>query len=147
MTRPPSAYQGTEDAFQRTAIGLVRIIARSAGIDERAVMHVPNGGRRDKATGAKLKGMGVVAGYPDIMVFASGFHDGRDSSDKMLDEIRGNMAIGLAIELKVWPNKPTEAQKAIHGILRAAGWRVAVCWSLDEVEDAANDYLNAKHRP
>lgn len=33
--------------------------------------HVPNGGKRDKATAAVLKRQGVKAGVPDIMYYAT----------------------------------------------------------------------------
>ena len=32
------------------------------------VFHPANGGKRDKVTAAKLKGLGVVAGIPDLMI-------------------------------------------------------------------------------
>lgn len=34
--------------------------------------HVPNGGKRDKATGARLKAMGVMAGVADWTVIRNG---------------------------------------------------------------------------
>ena len=38
--------------------------------------HIPNGGRRDKITGARLKAEGVVAGVPDVFLASprQGFH-------------------------------------------------------------------------
>ena len=60
--------------------------------------HVPNGGKRDKATAAVLKRQGVKAGVPDIMLPAAraGYH-------------------GLYIELKAGENTTTKKQKAdIH---------------------------------
>ena len=35
--------------------------------------HVPNGGRRSAAEGAKFKAMGVLAGVADILIFNDGF--------------------------------------------------------------------------
>lgn len=121
-TKPTGAYVGSEDAFQWTAMQLVRLILRRHGTDERLAMHVPNGGKRNAIVAAKLKRQGVVAGYPDIMVF---------------------VGMGLAIELKVWPNKPSEAQQVIHELLRAQGWRVEVCYGTDEVVRITNEYLCA----
>lgn len=56
--------------------------------------HVPNGGKRDKATAAVLKRQGVKAGVPDIMLPAAraGYH-------------------GLYIELKAGENTTTKKQK------------------------------------
>lgn len=50
-------------------IELVRLL-RKAGI---LVFHVPNEGKRSKTYGAKLKRMGVLAGVPDLFVFANGW--------------------------------------------------------------------------
>lgn len=135
-TKPPGCYVGKEDAFQRTAIALVRTIAHPKGVDPKAIMHVPNGGKRNAIVAAKLKAQGTVAGYPDIMVFhPEGL---RAMSDR---EGWGDRKVGLALELKVWDNKPSEAQEAIHELLRSAGWRVVVCYGIGEVESAVKDYL------
>lgn len=127
-TKPEGAWEGSEDDFQKEAIKRVRSIAKEAGVDPRAVMHVPNGGHRHPRVAAKMKAMGQVAGYPDIMVFG-GF-------DTMFSD-----GIGLALELKVWPNKPTDAQLAIHKILGDAGWSVNVCYSMVEVEEVSKYYF------
>lgn len=113
-SKPQGAYEGTEDAFQVSAIRLVRSRLRERGLDERQAMHVPNGGFRHFSVAVKMKKMGVVKGYPDIMVF------GPD----------------IALELKVWPNKPTDEQVEVHDILRSCGWTVHVCYGLDEVDKA-----------
>lgn len=133
-TKPPGAYVGKEDAFQKTAIGLVRSIASGAGVDHRAVMHIPNGGQRNAIVAAKLKAQGTVAGYPDIMVFEI-------VENRLIADSLSGYYMGLAIELKVWPNKPTPEQLAIHEILRDAGWRVAVCYGLGEVDKVAREYF------
>ena len=139
-TKPEGVYQGTESAFQKSAIRLVRSVAKC---DPRLVTHIPNGGQRTIMAGARLKAEGVVKGYPDIMVFSEGFHAGRDEADKWLDEVRGNMARGLALELKVWPNKPKPEQEELHDLLQRQGWRVAVCYGLGEVEQVTREYFKA----
>ena len=118
MTRPPGAYQGREDDFQESAINLARLVAMTAGVDPALVMHIPNGGARSAVVGAKLKRAGVVRGYPDIMVF-----------DK------------LALELKVWPNRPSQEQLHIHTLLRHLGWHVEVCYSMDAVNAALRKHF------
>lgn len=135
-TKPPGAYQGREDAFQKSAIAMVRSIAHPRGVDPRAIMHVPNGGQRNAIVAAKLKAQGTVAGYPDIMVFERSKLYGYDVTDAF-----GQFYAGLALELKAWPNKPSEAQEAIHDLLRKAGWSVVVCYGLGEVEEAVKAYL------
>lgn len=135
-TKPEGCYIGKEDAFQRSAISLVRALAHPYGVDPRAIMHVPNGGQRNAIVAAKLKAHGVVAGYPDIMVF---------HPEALLALSRregfGDRKAGLAIELKVWPNKPSDEQLAVHRILESSGWRVVVCYGLGDVENAVTEYL------
>lgn len=122
-------YRGSEDDFQVTAINLVRMIATTAGVDREAVMHVPNGGLRAQTTATRLKSMGTVAGYPDLMAFAIS-----DSHPEVF-------YYGLALELKVHPNKPTPQQLHVHGLLRKAGWKVEVCYGLDQVQRIAENYF------
>lgn len=136
--KPSGCYVGSEDYFQRTAINLVRSIAATQGVPKEAVMHVPNGGQRNAIVGAKLKGMGTVKGYPDIMVFHSTTHWPGGS------DCYGERVHGLALELKVWPNKPSPEQHHVHDILRDAGWDVLVCYGLDEVERVTKEYFNTK---
>lgn len=125
----PNLWRGTEDAFQIAAINLVRMIAATAGVDREAVMHVPNGGLRAQSTAKRLKAMGTVAGYPDIMVFAQG------SNTEMC-------FYGLALELKVHPNKPAPAQLHVHEVLRKCGWVVVVCYGIDQVQHSVERYFN-----
>lgn len=152
-TKPTGAYEGREDAFQIAAINLCRAIGRAAGVDPKAIMHIPNGGARNAIVGKKMKAQGTVPGYPDIMVFkpiaikvevplmkSRGF--------ELAALIRGEETVtesrvccGLALELKVWDNKPSPDQLHIHDLLRSAGWRVAVCYGLGEVERAIREYL------
>lgn len=155
-TKPPGAYVGSEDAFQRTAITLVRSIAATQGVPREAVMHIPNGGQRNAIVGAKLKGMGTIPGYPDIMVF----HPLAILQDVPLNKARSftlsdlleekshvtetRVRCGLALELKVRPNKPTPEQLHIHDLLREAGWKVAVCYGIDDVTSTTNEYFGIK---
>jgi len=53
----------------------------------------------------------------------------------------GQFYCGVALELKVWPNKPSEEQEKIHELLMRSGWRVAVCYSLDAVIDITKNYF------
>ncbi len=138
-TKPAGAYDGREDDFQKAAIELVRTIAAPHGVKPEAVMHIPNGGLRNAIVGAKLKGMGTVKGYPDIMVFHP-----RQSIPNNSEETSTQPYCGIAQELKVWPNKPSPEQLLIHAILRNAGWLVHVCYGLEDVEKATNEYFWAR---
>lgn len=136
-TKPAGCYIGKEDAFQVTSIRLVRIMLQRIGRDPRQAMHVPNGGARSAATGQRLKQQGVVAGYPDIMIFEPENVVSCDRRNGL-----GDRRCGLALELKVWPNKPKPEQEEVHELLRSAGWRVAVCYGMDEVESEVRRYAN-----
>lgn len=134
-TKPEGTYVGSESSFQKSAIKLVRSIAKC---DPRLVAHIPNGGQRTIMAGARLKAEGVVAGYPDIMVFHE--EDVWAAIERDEHPYRYN---GLAIELKVWHNRPSPEQEAIHELLRGQGWHVVVCYGLGEVEQVTREYFNA----
>lgn len=73
---------------------------------------IPNGGRRDAATGARLKAEGVLAGVPDVFLAAPS----------------GPYA-GLYIEMKRKAGgRATPAQKAMLATLESSGYAVAVCY-------------------
>lgn len=86
--------------------------------------HVPNEGKRSKATGARLKQLGLKSGVPDVCLPTA--HGGY---------------IGLYIEMKVKPNKPTENQKEWLRDLRGAGHFTAVCYNFEEAKELIEQYL------
>ena len=132
-TKPEGAYIGSESSFQKAAIKLVRSIAPC---DPRLVTHIPNGGQRTIMAGARLKAEGVVKGYPDIVVcHPANLRANHDWSYWMCEYV------GLALELKVWPNKPSEDQAELHQLLMMQGWRVKVCYGLGEVEQVTREYF------
>ena len=73
---------------------------------------VPNGGWRSAIEAAIFKGIGVVAGIPDIIII----HAGR--------------CFGL--ELKADRGRLTNVQRDAHERMRAAGAHVATAWGIDE---------------
>lgn len=89
---------------------------------------VPNGGKRDKATAAKLKAEGVKAGVPDVVlpVARGGFH-------------------GCYIELKVGKNKTSAEQNAWLNALKAEGYFVDVSYGWQEAARNLARYLG--HEP
>jgi hypothetical protein len=101
-------YQGKEDDFQKAVANYLDMIGAFW-------FHCPNGGSRNAIEAKKLKGMGVKSGVPDVLI---------------LDHRQGFN--GLAIELKVGYNKPSEQQLDMLDKLVALNWMVVVCWSLDE---------------
>jgi hypothetical protein len=85
---------------------------------------VPNGGQRHPAVAAQLKAEGVRAGVPDVLLLVA----------------RGRFH-GLAIEMKVKPNKPTPAQEEWIARLRYYGYMAVTCWSANEAIGVIMVYL------
>ena len=86
--------------------------------------HVPNEGKRSRIAGARLKAQGLKSGVPDVCLPTA--HGGY---------------IGLYIEMKVKPNKPTENQKQWLRKLREQGHLTAVCYSWEEAKQLIEQYI------
>ncbi|MDT8347873.1 MAG: VRR-NUC domain-containing protein [Flavobacteriaceae bacterium] len=86
--------------------------------------HCPNERRTSPQAGARLKKKGVKKGVPDVLIL----------------ERKGEY-IGLAIELKIKPNKPTKEQLFWLEQLSNRGWMCDVCYDIDEVQKTINKYL------
>ena len=92
------------------------------------IVHVPNegiSGKMGRIYGAIKKQEGVVAGFPDLLIFKQTFTH-----------------CGLALELKSKKGKPSENQKRVLSQLEAEGWVTAICYSTDEALEHINNYLN-----
>ena len=89
--------------------------------------HVANERKTSKQAGLRLKKKGVKRGVPDCMIFNT-----------------NALYSGLAIELKIKPNKPTEKQSEWLHSLAKQGWMTAVCFTSDEVRKVVEDYLRIK---
>lgn len=124
MTRIPAPLEENEQRwlFQWAADAALKW-------PELELMHaIPNGGKRDRVTAAKLKGEGVKPGIPDIFlpVPRGGFH-------------------GLYIELKrTKGGRPSEAQKDMIPRLREQGYRVEICKGFNAAADVIEEYLGSR---
>jgi len=85
--------------------------------------HIANERQTSPQRGAKLKRMGVKAGMPDLLIFERGTYS------------------GLAIELKIKPNRPTENQERCLDFLAMCGWQCHVCYDFDEAKKIIDNYL------
>jgi hypothetical protein len=94
-----------EQTIQRALLGHIAVRA----VDHLYAFAVEGGGYRRKAEAAILKGLGIVAGIPDLIII----HEGN------------------ALELKSDGGRLSEVQKAAHAGLREAGATVAVAYGLD----------------
>lgn len=88
---------------------------------------VPNGGRRDRITGARLKAEGVVAGVSDLILLR---HD-----------LQGHGA--LLIEMKTRKGQQSREQlEWQHAVTKDGGYKYTVCRSLDDFRGEVEAYLN-----
>ena len=101
--------QQPEAAIQKAVIQHYQL-RRAAGT---FLFAVPNGGARRPIEGAILKGLGVVAGVPDIIAI----RDGRT----------------YALELKAPGGRLSDNQRATHSAMLKAGVQVAVAESLESI--------------
>lgn len=115
-----------EDDMQRALFRWIDL-AKARIPQLRVAFHPANGGYRNKIEAARLKGLGVRAGVPDVMIPASS---------------RGYN--GLAIELKAGKNKPSEEQLNWCANLSTEGWLWVACWSFDEAHKTIAEYFGVK---
>lgn len=109
-----------EQSLQRMVVDGLRVVLPKTWL----VCHVPNGGYRTKTEAGILIGMGVLPGFPDIMVLGE-----------------ADWGAGAwFLELKAGKAGPTEVQRSCHEKLRNLGFSVAVVRSWDEVLVAARQW-------
>lgn len=86
---------------------------------------VPNGGRRDAVTGAKLKAEGALAGVADLILLYPNtqYH-------------------ALLIEMKTRKGRQSDAQKEWQTKIEKDGYKYVVCRSLDDFIRTIEEYLN-----
>lgn len=126
-----------EDAIQRQLFTWITLA--TPRIPQLALAFaVPNGGFRTKIESARLKGLGVRAGVPDILIPGVVYKPHPEAEDECITYT------GLAIELKAGKNKPTDVQLDWHERLRGVGWFVCVCYSFDEARQVICDYFGCK---
>lgn len=97
-------------------------------------IHVPNErktnirfnkqGRAYSPMGNLLSKMGVKKGAPDILIFE-----------------QNNVFNGLAIELKIEPNKPTPDQLNFLFALTIRKWDACICYSFDTAKNVIDKYF------
>ena len=86
---------------------------------------VPNGGRRDVTTAAKLKAEGVIAGVQDLILLKSNHDYG-----------------ALLIEMKTLKGRQRDSQKQWQNLVCAdEEYKYVVCHSFDDFKREVDDYL------
>lgn len=85
---------------------------------------VPNGGKRDAVTGAKLKEEGALAGVADLILLKSNRFYG-----------------ALLIEMKTKTGHQSDTQKQWEEKITADGYKYIVVRSLEDFQREVNKYL------
>ena len=125
-----------EQALQINLVSALRLMLPEPWL----VIHVPNGGGRSKAEASIFKAMGVLAGFPDLLVIGPRWRRDPDVFEHGCDCI--------AIELKAPPKmrksgEPSkakanlsDAQRDVIGALGQCGIPTLIVHSLPEAIDA-----------
>ena len=87
---------------------------------------VPNGGRRDKETGAMLKAEGVLRGVADLILLKSNAHYG-----------------ALLIEMKTEKGKQSPNQREWQEKIEKDGYKYVICRSKEDFQREVNNYLSS----
>ena len=85
---------------------------------------VPNGGKRDKVTAAKLKAEGALAGVADLI---------------LLIQSKGYGA--LLIEMKTSSGRQADSQKAWQKAIETDGYKYVICRSISDFMKEVNSYM------
>jgi rhodanese-related sulfurtransferase len=108
---PPPRRRHEEEDLQRAVVRFLDLALPPDAV----YFAVPNGGLRSKKAAARLKGMGVCAGVPDIAVLCVG--------------------LWIFLELKTERGRLSRAQLEMIRRLERAGAAVLLCRSLRQLED------------
>jgi hypothetical protein len=90
----------------------------------RLLLAIPNGARRDRISGARLKAEGMVAGAADLILLVP------DSHGKI-----------LCIEMKTKIGRQTTEQKEFQAAVENTGNKYIVCRSVDQFIKEVNGHL------
>ena len=88
------------------------------------IFHPMNEGRRSKFEQFKFKFLGGLAGASDILCFTP-----------------NRFKSGLALELKVGHNKPTEKQKLFLERIKRCNWEAQWCNSFEKAVEIIDNYF------
>lgn len=117
-------HPSPEEALQRACFEWVTLSEPMHPI-LKWLTHIPNGGKRSKGEGGKLKAMGVRKGLVDFMLPRK--HRGWQ---------------GLAIELKSADGRLTTEQRDWLEALASDGYLTAECRTLEEFQATVKRFLN-----
>lgn len=117
----------TEHEVQKNVIQWCTWMENGKYPELKMLFAVPNGMFTTKASAGKAKAEGLKSGVPDLIL-----------------PVPANGYIGMAIEMKVGKNKPTENQLWWLKSLAKYGWYCTVCWSYEDAVEALTEYLEGE---
>lgn len=132
----------TEASIQLAVLRWWALACRGLKCDPRLLVHVPNGGKRSFREAAIFKGMGVRAGFPDLMLLVPRkmtFYLKTEGSRAKKTGVQEYA--GLFIELKSANGMLSSEQQEYHPLLAAQGYCVMVAWSFEETVTYITNYL------
>ena len=112
-------YLGKEDHLQHSVMEYLKVQYPNS-----LAIHVPNEGKRSPFAQFKFKYLGGMQGIPDVIVFK-----------------QTASYAGLAIELKVKPNKPTKNQTEFLDQLSDSGWFATWVNSFEAAKEVIDQYF------
>lgn len=112
-------YLSKEDLMQEACVNYVKYQYPSV-----LFFHVPNEGKRTKYQRMVVKVLGTKAGVSDL-IFLEPKHEFH----------------GMALELKVKPNKPSKAQSDFLKECTAKGYLAKVIYSFEEFKECVDKYF------
>lgn len=133
MITPEVLAKGGSESDHQKAFFCWCALNRSRFPELEFAFAIPNGGKRDKITAARMKAEGARPGVPDIFLPVP-----RDNW-----RVRGVLIrlAGLFIEMKVGKGTTSTDQLKYHQFLLEGGYQVAVCYSWIEAAQAVEQYL------
>ncbi len=90
--------------------------------------HSPNGEKREKHIGAKLKAMGTSAGFPDFIIPGFGQQNGKRYPI-------------LFIELKAMDGRVSDVQQAWLDLLNRCGYYACVAYGFAQLKSIVQNYF------
>ena len=93
--------------------------------------HPHNEGKRTKFEQYKAKKLRMTPGIPDLLIFHT----------KPIS-LKQPLRVGLALELKIKPNKPTENQNKCLQALNEQNWECHVVYDFESAKKIIDDYLS-----
>lgn len=125
MAQQPKTRRKPHDHEHRIQCACVRWFRLQYPMMKHNLFAVPNGGKRDAATAAKLKEEGALAGVSDlILLYPNRFYG------------------ALLVEMKTKEGRQSELQKEWQSKITADGYKYVVVRSLEDFQQEIKNYLS-----